>query len=243
MSKRIVLVLMAMGAMQLACSKAPEETASLDAGEEIKGAPIDAPVVEPAAEPETDIAEAVEPSATDEPSANAEAPAEESKTVAAAETIQKDGMPELSFDLLGSFTYQYPDLNAKAEDGSPLPLPDQVPAKIKAFDGKKVLIEGFMLPSEIEKGKIKSFVLLKDIMGCCFGVVPMMNEWVFVKMEGDKTCEFTPDVPIKVEGTLEVGEEIKDNTVMSLYRLIADKVHEPSLQKLWDLQQQQSGGI
>jgi hypothetical protein len=222
------------------CNKEPV-TSQADDGE-IKGAPIDSAPVEIAASEPTAEAVPVEIETVD--TAKSEAPAEQQiaaaseaeKIVSAEPVVNADGKINVTFAFLGSYTYQYPDLHTKAEDGSPLPLPDQIPAKIKELNGKKVSIEGFMLPSEIEKGKIKSFILLKDIMGCCFGMVPMMNEWVFVKMAGDTTCEFTPDVPITVDGTLEVGEEIKDDTVMSLYRLIADKVHPPKLQQIWETQ-------
>lgn len=135
-----------------------------------------------------------------------------------------------SFALLGSYLYKYPELITTPDGGSKLETKDQMPASIKALDAKKVFIKGFMLPSEMDKGRVKTFVLLKNTMGCCYGVAPMMNEWIYVSLGAGKTVEFTPDVPIGVEGTLEVGEEIEKNTVMSLYRLKADEVVPPVAQ-------------
>lgn len=238
---------------RMATSATEIQGAPLDAAPQ--GAPIDAPApaasaspsptspqaVEPAPQPEVAAASAASTSSADS-SASAAPSAPSNPTLQKIAPSADDGkmvgdFMQVSFALLASYNYVYPNLDGKMEEGAgsqpkadakPPQLPDQIPAKIKALNGKKVTLQGFMVPSEVERGKIKSFVLLQNTMGCCFGVMPMMNEWVYVSMEPGKASEFYPDLPISVFGTIEVGEEIEQGTVISLYRMKAEKVTPPN---------------
>ena len=145
----------------------------------------------------------------------------------------------VSFDTLGSYFYEIPDLSGTATSQSPAVKPaadapkvaakpkDQIPAPIRAFSGKRVAVQGFMVPIRIEKGATKSFLLVKDQSLCCYGRMPRMNEWVSVKMTGDKAAKFIGDQPVTVFGTLNVGEEIDKGEVLSIYRLEAEDVAGP----------------
>ncbi|MGC4071356.1 MAG: DUF3299 domain-containing protein [Nibricoccus sp.] len=56
----------------------------------------------------------------------------------------------------------------------------QIPAAIKQFDGKRSQVSGFMLPVKMDGQLVSQFLLLRDQMMCCYGVVPRMNDWVVV---------------------------------------------------------------
>jgi hypothetical protein len=56
---------------------------------------------------------------------------------------------------------------------------------------------------------------------CYFGAPVRMNEWILVRMKGGKRAKFT-HLALNVKGKLEVGEEMKNGRVASLYRLEAD---------------------
>ena len=144
----------------------------------------------------------------------------------------------VTFDTLSSYYYEIPNLEQTAnvkdavagddQKADALKRPkDQVPAPIKALNGKKISIQGFMIPIKLDKGATKEFLLVKDQSVCCWGRVPRMNEWVSIKMTGDKTTKFIPDQPVTIFGVLQVGEEIDKGEVMSLYRLDADDVAGP----------------
>jgi len=145
----------------------------------------------------------------------------------------------VNFDTLGSYFYEIPDLSGATASQSPAVKPaadapkivakpkDQIPAPIRAFSGKRVAVQGFMVPIRIEKGATKSFLLVKDQSLCCYGRMPRMNEWVSVKMTGDKAAKFIGDQPVTVFGTLQVGEEIEKGEVLSIYRLEAEDVAGP----------------
>jgi len=40
-----------------------------------------------------------------------------------------------------------------------------------------VAVTGFMLPTKMDKGLVTEFLLVKESMMCCYGVMPKINEW------------------------------------------------------------------
>lgn len=136
----------------------------------------------------------------------------------------------VGFDTLGSFYYEIPSSDGetiKLADPQLARPKDQIPAPVKALTGKKVAVQGFMVPVKVEKGATKQFLLVKDQSLCCFGRMPRMNEWVSVKMTGDKSARFIGDQPITVFGTITVGEEYEKGEVLSIFRMEADDVAGP----------------
>ena len=94
----------------------------------------------------------------------------------------------------------------------------KIPPRVKVMNKKKVTIEGFMFPVELDKkGGVKTFFLLKDQQMCCFGVAPQINDYVVVTMT--KPCSYHPDTPVRLHGQLSVGEKVRDGMVESIYRM------------------------
>jgi len=148
-------------------------------------------------------------------------------TLAEAPAAGADGFTPVSFKLLSSFKYEepIPVEGEKPEDVEKRRQADQIPPNIKALNGTKAIVEGWMVPMEInEDGSVKSFVLVKTQPQCCFGDMQAMNEWVDVIMTPGKNAEFNVDIPVKVYGELEVGEKTEDGFVLSVYRMKADRV-------------------
>ena len=104
------------------------------------------------------------------------------------------------------------------------PPKDQIPKHIRDLNGQKVAIEGYMVPIDVEGERIQSFILTNSMMMCCYGAMPWINEWIFVEMQNEEGAGFFNDVVIRAKGTLEVGEEIEDGMVISLYRMKGDEV-------------------
>jgi hypothetical protein len=94
---------------------------------------------------------------------------------------------------------------------------------VRALDGKRVAVTGFMLPVKIENGLAKEFLLIRSPMMCCYGVTPATNEWVVVKMKG-KGVAPTMDVPLNFYGTLHVGVVIEEKMFAGLYELDGEKI-------------------
>jgi hypothetical protein len=126
----------------------------------------------------------------------------------------------LPFEQLKGYAYTEPHPDQIARRAQP----DQIPAAVKSLNTTKVALEGFMVPTAVDnQQRVEEFVLFPDQQSCCFGVPPTMNGWVYVFAKEEKP-DYLPDVPLRVFGTLEVGEEIEENTVISLYRMQADKI-------------------
>ena len=147
----------------------------------------------------------------------------------------KDGdYYQLNFDVLSDFQADAPDMvkpkgeilvKGKKKDST-------VPEPIKALNGKKISVSGFMVPMIMDRDKVSSFILAQSRMACCYGVVPKLNQWIYVKMDAGKTAESMMDIPITVFGTFSVGREFDSgNNGWCLYRMTSDKIEAP--RKTW----------
>jgi hypothetical protein len=123
----------------------------------------------------------------------------------------------VDFNTLSNYEYELPD----PFDPTPRTLLNEVPAAIKGLNGRLVSIEGFMLPLDLNPEGVSQFMLNASIDMCYFGAPVRMNEWILVKMKGGKRAKFT-HLALNVKGRLDVGEEMKNGRVASLYRLEAD---------------------
>ena len=77
------------------------------------------------------------------------------------------------------------------------------PDRIRALDGEKVALTGYMIATEWEDSKVKSFMLVRDLMACCFGGNPEADEWVDVLMvEGG--CDYIEYIPVVTRGVFQI---------------------------------------
>jgi hypothetical protein len=129
----------------------------------------------------------------------------------------EDKVVAVGFDKLASYEFVAPESEAKAKEADA-----QIPDKVRAYDAKKVTVTGFMLPVKMNEGLVTEFLLVKDPMMCCYGVMPKVNEWVVVKMNG-KGVPPLMDVPITFEGTLSVGQIYESGYLTGLYLLKGDR--------------------
>ena len=129
----------------------------------------------------------------------------------------------VGFDKLASFNFTPPDT-----DTGPTPAAtsaksnEQIPDRIKAYDQQKVAVTGFMLPVKMDGGLVKEFLLVKDPMLCCYGVMPKVTEWVVVKMTGPGVKPLM-DTPITFLGKLRVGEIMENGYLTGIYLLEGEK--------------------
>lgn len=124
---------------------------------------------------------------------------------------------ELSFDQLASFEYPLP-----GEAGD---TPPEIPAAIRALDGQRVTLTGFLLPFQGENGLTTQGVLLRSQLTCCYGVAPAFTEFVLITAGGDG-FRTVMDVPITLVGTLKVGEKYEDGFLVGIYHLETEGVVE-----------------
>jgi hypothetical protein len=136
------------------------------------------------------------------------------------------GLLQLGFEKLAGFNYTVPEYTG----ATPPPAPDtnQIPVEIKAFDGRKVAIKGFMLPLKVKEGKVTELLLMRDQSMCCFGTVPKINEFLTVKMVGDGTKPVM-DQAVTLVGRLKVGEFSENGYLLGIYQLDCERAEGPGL--------------
>lgn len=132
---------------------------------------------------------------------------------------------KVGFDSLAAFEFTPPEADPAKPEAQPPSGAHQIPDSIKALDQQKVAVSGFMLPVKMEGGLVKEFLLVKDAMMCCYGVMPKVNEWIVVKMNGAGVKPLM-DVPITFEGRLRVGEMYENGYLTGLYLLEGDRLAE-----------------
>jgi len=81
-----------------------------------------------------------------------------------------------------------------------------------------------MMPVEMDGENVATFVLVRNQALCCFGRTPAMNEWVMVRFPAGRSVAMNMDQPVSVMGSFEVGEQIEEGSVISLYSIVADRV-------------------
>lgn len=140
----------------------------------------------------------------------------------AAEPTKADAYEKVGFDRLASYTFNPPEADPAKPDTPPPSGASQIPDAIKALDQQKVAVTGFMLPVKMDGGLVKEFLLVKDPMMCCYGVMPKLNEWIVVKMNGTGVKPLM-DTPITFEGKLRVGEMYENGYLTGLYLLEGDR--------------------
>jgi len=153
------------------------------------------------------------------------APAETSVPLAvpaAPRTITVEGktVPVIGFDRLSGFPFTIVDLGTGAtrEQIEVARKRDQVPAAVRAYDGKRVAVIGYLMPLQLENGLAKKLVLMRDVMTCCYGATPNMNDYAMVTMKGEG-IKVVQDIPITLVGVLHVEPKYEDGYLTSLYQV------------------------
>ena len=144
---------------------------------------------------------------------------------------EKSGKPRGAYQSLTSFRIKEPNWERLDNPAyiATLNLDEGIPLQIKALNGAKIEIEGFMLPLEGEVDNLRTFMLLKDQMACCFGVIPLLNEWVYVKVPKNKTISSYQDELVTLYGTLHVGAKFEDDMLSGIYHLELDRLDTDAL--------------
>ena len=136
--------------------------------------------------------------------------------------VVEDGFIRLGYDKLSSFKFDVYEVYSETNSGRALLKSDDViPHQVKAYDGKRVTVTGFVLPLRTKRGLVTEFLLLRDQGTCCFGPRAQINHFIRVK--------YTPGfkhgaaVPWKVLGTIRVGEVFVQGYLTGIYQMDAER--------------------
>ena len=135
------------------------------------------------------------------------------------------GYLKIGFDQLASYSFTPPEYEPQRPPGAkPATGEEQIPPAIKALNGRKVVIVGYMVPVKMDKGLVTELLLMRNTQACCFGAIPNMNEWVVVKTpQGVRPLM---DTPLSFYGDLKVGARFENGYITGLYELTAEKMSE-----------------
>ena len=137
----------------------------------------------------------------------------------------ENGYLKLGFDRLAGFKFVTPAYDPVADAKTPPPSgAGQIPAEVMGWNGKKAVITGFMLPTQLAQGKATEFLIMANQMACCYGTVPNMNDWVVVRMP--RGTPVIQDVPISFYGTLRVGAMYENGYMTGIYEMDAERMGE-----------------
>lgn len=172
--------------------------------EPIKGASLEVPL-------------AVDTTATDEKATGLDYAAQEMMQQLTDKTIYDiDELSDMELDLGDDvLVLSWRDLSMEGEAIEDILdkmlYPDQyeedeynLPDYISKLDGQEVAIIGYQIPLEWEGTTVPEFMLVGDLLACCFGGAPMPDEWIEVKMVG-KGAEYFPYIPVIVRGKLVIS--------------------------------------
>ena len=97
---------------------------------------------------------------------------------------------------------------------------DMLTDSIEGLDDKRVRLRGWILPLSVFQQKgIRSFILVRDNMECCFGPGALIFDCVKVEMVKGKSTNFTTQI-ITVEGEFSVKEyKYPDGEHYAIYRI------------------------
>ncbi|MDB6067159.1 MAG: hypothetical protein JWR26_3367 [Pedosphaera sp.] len=134
------------------------------------------------------------------------------------------GCVEINFGALSGFDFSLGLAEGNADPAqTAAKARAQIPPSIQSLDGKKVVIQGFLLPVRMDEGLAVEFLLMRNQSMCCYGVPPKINEWITVRMTG-KGVKAIMDQPIAVVGILHVGPAQENGFLTGIYGMDADRV-------------------
>ena len=98
-------------------------------------------------------------------------------------------------------------------DPVPADAPERLPKWLKALDGKRIRVRGFMYPP-FQDTDIRGFVLARDNQICCFGRTPKEYDLVDIFLRKGVSTHYIQNRPFDVVGTFRIKSEIEKYTAM-----------------------------
>lgn len=137
--------------------------------------------------------------------------------------VIEDGFARPGFDKLSAFRYEVYEVYSETNSGrAPLRSDDVIPREIKAYDGRRVSVTGYVLPLRTRRGVVTEFLLMRDLGTCCFGARAQINH--FMRVTYPAGIQPGDPVPWTVRGTLRVGEVYVQGYLTGIYNLDAQFV-------------------
>ena len=100
----------------------------------------------------------------------------------------------------------------------PLNAEEYLPAWLKALNGEKVVVRGWMFPPLMTEG-LPAFLFVRDNQICCFGREAKVYDKVRVTLKEGETTDYIFGRPFDVVGTFHIESEERDGELYFLYSI------------------------
>jgi hypothetical protein len=100
----------------------------------------------------------------------------------------------------------------------PLNAEEYLPDWLKALNGEKVILRGWMFPPLMTEG-LPAFLFVRDNQICCFGREAKVYDKVRVTMKEGTTTDYIFGRPFDVIGTFHIESEERDGELYFLYSI------------------------
>lgn len=100
----------------------------------------------------------------------------------------------------------------------PLNAEEYLPQWLKALNGEKVVVRGWMFPPLMTEG-LPAFLFVRDNQICCFGREAKVYDKVRVAMKEGTTTDYIFGRPFDVIGTFHIESEERDGELYLLYSI------------------------
>ena len=138
-------------------------------------------------------------------------------------TVPPEDEP-VDFDRFAFPDYDPPELRGA---GATALVAADFPDPVRVLDGQSVRVEGYPRAAAVEDGRVTRLLLTRFPPGCCYGALPVLDEWIDVEAVAPLEARGLP-VFAAVVGRLEVGERSAEGGgVHSLYRMTGARLVEP----------------
>jgi hypothetical protein len=130
---------------------------------------------------------------------------------------------DLFFNYAPPVDVEHPDGNITKASKTPMAIPEA----IKALNGKKVAIKGFVIPlaNAGNDTTTKEFLFADELVSCLFCAMLGYDQWMIgntVNPKGFDIKDDQFDEPITIYGTIEVGPKFEDGEFEGIYRIKAE---------------------
>lgn len=80
-----------------------------------------------------------------------------------------------------------------------------------------------MLPLAWNRGQVSEFLILRSPEACCFGTMPLQNEWIYAKATGTGFEEKNTE-PQWFYGTFHVAKSHSEHVGAGIYQMTCERV-------------------
>ena len=94
----------------------------------------------------------------------------------------------------------------------------KIPDDVRALDGMGVRLHGYILPIK-QSVAATEFALVPTLGACCYGQPPSVEHIVLVTCASGNHADGGQTNEVIVNGTLHVGEIVREDNVVALYRV------------------------